>query len=168
MNPADDTPIAEALCLLTAAINDADAQVGRLPDDLLPADVVAVLRTLRAERQRLAAVEAAVEARVTRGLGKGKHPEHGIEVRAGTKTTWLDPRTLAWRAVEPLVLDRTSGETWLDPQRVGDLIDRIFDVASVAYFRVGTLRDFGVDFDDLVKREPGRRTVQFVSPGGDG
>lgn len=159
-------PMREALDLLTAAVADCNEQVGRL-DDQPVADAVALLRALRGQRQMLAAVESTVEARVVRALGKGRHEQYGVKVNGGSTTTWTDPRTLAWRVAEPLVLDRTSGETWLDPQRVGDLIDRIFDAAQFSYFRTGYLRDHGVEYDDLVKREPARRTVQILSPGGE-
>lgn len=159
-------PLWEALDLLDAAVTDCDEQVGRFGEQT-PDETVALLRSLRAQRQKLAAVESTVEAHVVRLLGKGRHEQYGVKVNGGSSTTWTDPRTLAWRIVEPLVLDRASGETWLDPQRVGDLIDRIFDAAQFSYFRTGYLRDHGVEYDDLVKREPARRTVQILSPGGE-
>jgi hypothetical protein len=163
-HPAD--PMGEALDLLAAAVGEVDTQVGRLPDDEPAGQLVALLSRLRHQRQALAAVEAAVEARVARTLGTGEHDVAGMQVRvrSGSKTTWLDPRTLAWRIAEPLVLDRDSGETHLDPDRVADLLDRLFDCVAVAYFRTGPMRDLKVDYDDLVKREPGRRTVQFLTP----
>lgn len=170
MNPTDDPPIdpvAEAFDLLTAAIAEANAQVGRLPDDHPPAALVALLGAFREQRQRLAAVESTVEARVARTLGTGKHRELGVHVHAGSKTTWLDPRTLGWRIIEPLILDRDTGEARVDPDRAADLLDRLFDCAHVDYFRVGTMADHGVQYDDLVKREPTRRTVQILSPAGD-
>jgi hypothetical protein len=163
--PAAD-PMREALDLLAAAVAECDQQVGRSVEEN-PGQTVALLRALREQRQVLASIEATVEARVVRLLGKGKHEQYGVKVNGGTSTTWTDPRTLAWRVAEPLVIDRTSGETWLDPQRVGDIIDRIFDAVAFSYFRTGFLRDLGVEYDDLVKREPSRRTVQILSPAGD-
>lgn len=162
-------PMAEALDLLAAAVSDCDEQVGRLADVLAEAvPAVALLRALRSERQRLAAVEASVEATVSRLLGKGDHEIAGLPVRVNqsSKTTWFDSRTLAWRVAEPLVLDRASGEAHLDPDRVAALLDRLFDTLQVDYFRTTKLRALGVDYDDLVKREPGRRTVQFPTPNG--
>lgn len=170
MNPTDDPsaePVAEALDLLAAAIAETDAQVGRLPDDHPPSAAVALLRALREHRQQLASVEAAVEARVARALGGGKHRDLGVHVHTGSKTTWLDPRTLGWRILEPLILDPDTGETRVDPDRAADMLDRLFDCLAVAYFRVGTMADHGVQYDDLVKREPSRRTVQFLSLAGD-
>lgn len=171
-SPPDDLPpdpLAEALILLGAAVDGCDEQVGRLGEQTTE-QAVALLRRLRAERQRLAAVEAAVEAMAARLLGKrGDHEVAGHVVRVNqySKTTWLDPRALAWRIAEPLILDRGSGEMRADPDLVAEILDRLFDMLRVDYFRVGTMTDHGVQFDDLVKREPGRRTVQFVSPGGE-
>lgn len=162
----DAEPVDEALVLLVAAVDDVDRQVGRLPDDLPVEETAALLRTLRHQRQLLAAVEAAVEARVAKALGRGDHEVAGLPVRVNqaNRTTWIDPRTLAWRIVEPLVLDRQSGETHVDPDRAADMLDRLFDALQVAYFRTKTMRGQGVAYDDLMKREPGRRTVQFLSP----
>lgn len=160
-------PLADALLLLESAVEDVNVQIGRLPADGPIGDAVALLRELRHRRQALAAAEATVEARVARALGTGKHEEHGVQVRAAGKTTWLEPRTLAWRIVEPLAVDRANGTVHVDPQLVGDMLDRLFDCAHVDYFRSGTMRDLGVEYDDMVKREPGRRTVQILSPGGD-
>lgn len=160
-------PLADALMLLVAAVDDCNEQVGRLGEQTTE-QAVALLGALRAERQRLGAVEASVEATAARLLGKrGDHEVAGQIVRVNqySRTTWLDPRTLAWRIVEPLVLDRESGEAHADPQLVGDMLDRLFDTLRVDYFRTGTMRDFGVTYDDLVKREPGRRTVQFLTAG---
>jgi hypothetical protein len=159
----DLAPYEESLGLFDAALADLDRQAPRVADSGSEAELVRLLRDVRERRQRLADTEAYLEAKVAQEFGSGDHETAGVafKVHAGTRRTWKDSRTLAWRVVERFVLDQRTGEFLLaDPADVAFLLDRLCEAARLDW-RVTALRSASVGFDDLCQVERGRRTVQF-------
>src|SRR5205823_5534237 len=139
----DAPPHEESLDLLDAALTDLAEQAPRVAETATGDALVRLLSDVRERRQRLADVEAYLEAKTAQEFGSGDHEAGGLafRVHAGTRRTWKDSRTLAWRVVEPLIIDMETGEYILtaDEEGVAQLLDRLCATARLEW-RVTALR----------------------------
>lgn len=160
---------------LDMALTDLTEVVARLDAALLDIDVCEfedrahVLAVVRAQRQSLAQDEASVEAIVARDMPAKRVEVPGVgvlEKKGGALRKQWDDRRICFDATEHLSIDTDTGEVVPEvADIVTQTIDTVLDLASVAYFRAGKLRERGLDVDTYCETERGRITVQIVAAG---
>lgn len=149
-----------ALGHLGLMIGELDTSVGGwlelIGEDL--AAGVTLLADIRDQRKRLAAVEAAVESHVARHLGPDRFEAHGVvaERKGGNVYKRWDTSLVLSRVIDKMMKD--SGGEVPDPWRVRDEVTTVFALSP----RVTPLKARGIDYDDAVTVERGRRTVHIV------
>lgn len=161
---------ADALDLIEAGIE----QLSRVVSDDIEADTdpenaVTLLHRTRALRQRLAQVEAFVEAHAIPLLDYGKQEVAGllVEVRGGAKRSEWRHDDVAWALTCDLAaVDGVIDDA--DAALVAKVRDRILNAAGISYWRTTQLRAAGVDPSQFCKTERGRRTVQLSPLAEDG
>jgi hypothetical protein len=169
----DREPLVEALDGLTVFLEDTNYQIGRLLDDHLPdawpdpEKTVPVLSRLRTLRRRLGQLEASVERVVAGALGTGMTIAAGVplEVHGGLVRREWQHREVARLLAENALVDEDTGE--VDPEQMRVAMRAVYAVIEAGRmdWRIRALAAAGLSEDGLCKREPARRTVQFLTPG---
>jgi hypothetical protein len=160
------TPVANALTRLTEAINHFDRTVATYSDAMGWESAALLLRLAREQSGLLDAAVGAVEARVIvarRADGiSGDVPVPGVGVvavhRARNRKQW-DHEGLAGHVLDRHLSDRGDGELptpW-------EVRDWLMEAAAIGYWRVGVLKQLGLDADDFCDSTPGHPTVQIIS-----
>jgi hypothetical protein len=131
-----------------------------LPDIASPLELLAKVRAIR---QKLHAVEQYIEREAAQRMGQKRVEwQQGFAVRRQTaeRTEWLH-EDLATAVLTAAVVDE-NGE--LPSEEANVLACKVkqamVDCAGFSYWRVGKLREYGIDVDDFRKRTPGRYVVE--------
>jgi hypothetical protein len=124
------------------------------------------LRRLREARQRLHALESALETHIEGGFRReGLRPRYGVAVegvgmvevdRPWSRKAW-NHQAVAKDLIDTHMADRGGEQP--DPYEVRDWI---MEAAGVAYWRVTPIRDAGLDPDDYCVKERGVPTVKIT------
>jgi hypothetical protein len=120
-----------------------------------------LLHAIRAQRIRLAEIEASVEAKAARAMGPADRiewPGYLAERKGGAVRKHWDNARLAHRVVTAARVDEETGEL-LD---IHGAVTRLLDFAAISYWRTSKLRAADIPFDDAVETERGRRTVHVT------
>ena len=153
---------------LTEAIDDVGTVVPDMLDDPTAhqPQVCELLYALREQRIRLAEVEAIVEAKAARSMGKADRIEwagYYAERKGGMVRKHWDHKLLAARVVEWSCTDVGTGEIGgVDEQLAMTIVSEVLRAAAISYWRTTVLRSMGVNYDDAVETERGRRTVHVT------
>lgn len=155
----------KAVVDLTLAVATFDRAVALGADEATWQEAALLLRHARTQVQLLQAAVGAIEARVIvarRAEGiSGDVPVQGVGVvsvhRPRNRKAW-DHDGLAGH-----VLDRHLSDLGGDLPPPWDVARWLTDAAHIDYWRVGILRDLGIDVDQFCSSEPGVPTVAIVS-----
>jgi hypothetical protein len=125
-----------------------------------------LLYALRAQRIRLAELEATVEAKAARAMGPADRiewPGYYAERKGGGVRKHWDHKLLAAKVTERNYTDAVTGEID-DDRRVitAEAVDEVLRAAAIQYWRTTVLRSMGVNYDDAVETERSRRTVHVT------
>ena len=124
-----------------------------------------ILHHIREERKRLQLSEAIVEAQCAQAMGSTDavdYPDLHATRRGGkyTRKGW-DHMTMRSRIAANAALKDDTGEFDGDVyEEVLRLLDLVYSLASVSGYKVRSLNELGIEYDDACVREPGRRTVE--------
>lgn len=144
--------------LLVRLNEDSMHRLDQADDDLAALEL---LFDLREARQKLAEIEASVEAVAAQRMAapKVEWPGFVAERKGGAdRKSWEHDR-LAWAVVHPLCVD-VNGETDdTAAALVAQVRDRLLNCAAVSYWRVTQLRQLGLNPSDYCSTTTGRRTV---------
>jgi len=125
-----------------------------------------LLYALREQRIRLAELEATVEAKAARSMGPADHIEwdgYYAERKGGMVRKHWDHKMLAARVTQARCTSDVTGEIDEDYYRDGyEVVSEVLRAAAISYWRVSVLRQMGVNYDDAVETERGRRTVHVT------
>jgi MoxR-like ATPase len=160
------TPVAEALTHLDAALTDLDEQQPRaLEAGHSAARLLAAvdgyydrLGKLRAELARAVAADLKPRERA--------YDVDGVTLRVsgGSRRVWTDSRQLAWRVIEPALVDEESGEVRAEEPAAWHLLDRLLQALPASpSWRVRELQALDVEYDDLTERRDAHKTVSIVA-----
>jgi hypothetical protein len=153
---------------LAAALDALNEDLPAVLDDIAADQprLCELLYALREQRIRLAELEATVEAKAARAMGPADHIEwdgYYAERKGGAVRKHWDNGLLAARVVRYGATDFATGEIDPDAETVGKAVAAdILDAAAVSYWRTTVLRSLGIEFDDAVVTERGRRTVRVT------
>src|SRR5664279_359935 len=125
-----------------------------------------LLYALREQRIRLAELEATVEAKAARAMGPADRIEwdgYYAERKGGMVRKHWDHKMLAARVTQAHCTSDITGEIDEEFYRDGfDAVSEVLRAAAVSYWRTTVLRSMGVNYDDAVETERGRRTVHVT------
>jgi len=125
-----------------------------------------LLHALREQRIRLTELEATVEAKAARAMGPADHIEwdgYYAERKGGMIRKHWDHKMLAARVTQARCTSDVTGEIDEDYYRDGyEVVSEVLRAAAISYWRVSVLRQMGVNYDDAVETERGRRTVHVT------
>jgi hypothetical protein len=125
-----------------------------------------LLYALREQRIRLAELEATVEAKAARAMGPADRIEwdgYYAERKGGMVRKHWDHKLLAGKVTEYTYTDLNTGEIDEAAQSAtSEAVGLILRAAAISYWRVSVLRSMGVNYDDAVETERGRRTVHVT------
>ena len=125
-----------------------------------------LLHALRTQRIRLAELEATVEAKAARSMGRADRIEwagYYAERKGGMVRKHWDHKLLAAKVTERNYTDPDTGEIDVVSEEVAqDVVSELLRAAAISYWRVSVLRQMGVNYDDAVETERGRRTVHVT------
>jgi len=153
---------------LTEAIDDVGTVVPDMLDDPTAhqPQVCELLYALREQRIRLAEIEAIVEAKAARSMGKADRIEwagYYAERKGGMVRKHWDHKLLAAKVTEQNYTDPDTGEIDTVAQDLTtEVVSEMLRAAAIQYWRVSVLRSMGVNYDDAVETERGRRTVHVT------
>lgn len=148
---------------LRVAADDLNEALVDFDDDWQHA--VLMLHSLRLARQTLQVCEAAIEKAITSSAPREPQEIPGVgtmQVRKGSTRKAWDHDGLAKAVISTRLA--ATGEV-PDPFEVRDWIT---EAASFSYWRVGILRELGIDASDYCESTPGRATVQITTNEGIG
>jgi hypothetical protein len=156
---------------LTEAIDD----VGTVVPDMLEdptahqPQVCELLYALREQRVRLAEIEAIVEAKAARSMGRADRIEwagYYAERKGGMVRKHWDHKLLAAKVTEYTYTDLNTGAIDETVQSAtSEAVGLILRAAAISYWRTTVLRSMGINYDDAVETERGRRTVHVTKGG---
>jgi len=125
-----------------------------------------LLYALREQRIRLAELEATVEAKAARAMGPADRIEwdgYCAERKGGMVRKHWDHKLLAAKVTEQNYTDPDTGEIDTVAQDLTtEVVSEMLRAAAIQYWRVSVLRSMGVNYDDAVETERGRRTVHVT------
>ena len=125
-----------------------------------------LLYALREQRIRLAELEATVEAKAARSMGPADRIEwngYCAERKGGMVRKHWDHKLLAAKVTEQNYTDPDTGEIDTVAQDLTtEVVSEVLRAAAIQYWRVSVLRSMGVNYDDAVETERGRRTVHVT------
>jgi hypothetical protein len=125
-----------------------------------------LLYALREQRIRLAELEATVEAKAARSMGPADRIEwdgYYAERKGGMVRKHWDHKLLAAKVTEQIYTDPETGEIDAVAQDLTtEVVAELLAAAAISYWRTTVLRSIGVDYDDAVETERGRRTVHVT------
>jgi hypothetical protein len=125
-----------------------------------------LLYALRAQRIRLAELEATVEAKAARSMGRADRIEwagYYAERKGGGVRKHWDHKLLAARVTERNYTNAETGEIDATAQDLTtEVVNELLDAAAIQYWRTTVLRSMGVNYDGAVETERGRRTVHVT------
>jgi hypothetical protein len=125
-----------------------------------------LLYAIRGQRIRLAELEATVEAKAARSMGPADRIEwdgYYAERKGGSKRSHWDHKRLAARVTEQSYVDPETGEVDATAQALTtEVVGELLGAAAISYWRTTILRSMGIDYDDAVETERGRRTVHVT------
>ena len=125
-----------------------------------------LLYALREQRIRLAELEATVEAKAARSMGPADRIEwdgYCAERKGGMVRKHWDHKLLAAKVTEQNYTDPDTGEINTVAQDLTtEVVSEVLRAAAIQYWRVSVLRSMGVNYDDAVETERGRRTVHVT------
>jgi hypothetical protein len=125
-----------------------------------------LLYALREQRIRLAELEATVEAKAARAMGSVDRIEwdgYCAERKGGMVRKHWDHKLLAAKVTERNYTDPDTGViNAADENLATEVVSELLRAAAISYWRVSVLRQMGVDYDDAVETERGRRTVHVT------
>jgi len=153
---------------LTEAIDDVGTVVPDMLDDPTAhqPQVCELLYALREQRIRLAELEATVEAKAARSMGPADRIEwdgYYAERKGGMVRKHWDHKLLAAKVTEQNYTDPDTGEIDTVAQDLTtEVVSEMLRAAAIQYWRVSVLRSMGVNYDDAVETERGRRTVHVT------
>lgn len=158
----------ERCLILSAAVSDCDAEIPDYLKRFTTAEAALyLLATVRTERQRLAEIEALLEAECARRM-----PSQRVELPGMVAERKGGKDRKAWRHADlasavvtgyltdddGLIADDDS-ET---AQTARDVERLLLDCAGIAYWKTTALRALGIDPDVYCDSTPGRRTVHIT------
>ena len=125
-----------------------------------------LLYALREQRIRLAELEATVEAKAARAMGPADRIEwdgYCAERKGGMVRKHWDHKLLAAKVTEQTYTDPNTGEIDTVAQDLTtEVVSEMLCAAAIQYWRTTVLRSMGVNYDDAVETERGRRTVHVT------
>ena len=125
-----------------------------------------LLYALREQRIRLAEIEAIVEAKAARAMGPADRIEwdgYCAERKGGMVRKHWDNNLLASRVTQWVSTDVATGEVdETDYALTSAAVSEVLRAAAISYWRTTVLRSMGVNYDDAVETERGRRTVHVT------
>jgi len=153
---------------LAAAIDALDEDLPAVLDDIAANQprLCELLYALREQRIRLAELEATVEAKAARSMGPADRIEwdgYYAERKGGMVRKHWDHKLLAAKVTEQNYTDPDTGEIDTVAQDLTtEVVSEMLRAAAIQYWRVSVLRSMGVNYDDAVETERGRRTVHVT------
>jgi hypothetical protein len=146
---------------ISSAIDDLDNDVVAVLGEDNMASTVRLLHEIRTERQRLAIIEAQVEAECARRMPDKVFRGDGLvaERKGGAKRVAWRHDDLAWAVVNRHVVDGNGEVDPVAAELVGKIRDDLLNAAAISYWRTTQLRLLGIDPGDYSTTEVGRRTV---------
>ena len=125
-----------------------------------------LLYALREQRIRLAELEATVEAKAARSMGPADRIEwdgYYAERKGGMVRKHWDHKLLAAKVTEQSYTDPETGEIDATAQDLTtEVVNELLGAVAIQYWRTTVLRSMGVNYDDAVETERGRRTVHVT------
>jgi hypothetical protein len=125
-----------------------------------------LLYALREQRIRLAELEATVEAKAARSMGPADRIEwdgYYAERKGGMVRKHWDHKLLAAKVTEHTYTNPRTGEIdGAAQEQTTEVVSEVLRAAAISYWRTTILRSMGVDYDDAVETERGRRTVHVT------
>jgi len=153
---------------LAAAIDALNADLPAVLDDIAANQprLCELLHAIREQRIRLAELEATVEAKAARSMGPADRiewPGYYAERKGGMVRKHWDHKLLAAKVTERNYTDPDTGEIDVASEEVAqDVVSELLRAAAISYWRTTVLRSMGIDYDDAVETERGRRTVHVT------
>jgi hypothetical protein len=128
-----------------------------------------LLYALREQRIRLAEIEATVEAKAARSMGPADHIEwdgYYAERKGGMVRKHWNHGLLAAKVLQQTCTDPETGEIDVaNEEAAQDVVSELLRAAAISYWRTTVLRSMGINYDDAVETERGRRTVHVTKGG---
>ena len=125
-----------------------------------------LLYVLREQRIRLAELEATVEAKAARAMGPADRIEwdgYYAERKGGMVRKHWNHGLLAAKVLQQTCTDPETGEIDVaNEEAAQDVVSELLRAAAISYWRTTILRSMGVNYDDAVETERGRRTVHVT------
>lgn len=134
--------------------------IGSVPDDMAADDGLRALNVLRSALSALRNLDAALVRHI---YVNGEHGDVQVEGLPVAKVTRARDRK-AWehRPLAQAVLDAHLTERGFEQPDPWEAITWVLDAAGVAYWKVTTLRELGIDVDQYCETTPGKPQVQFI------
>jgi hypothetical protein len=161
-------PEGDGIKALSIAIRNLDDELPEVLDDIATHQprLCELLYALREQRIRLAELEATVEAKAARSMGPADRIEwdgYYAERKGGMVRKHWDHKLLAAKVTEQSYTDPETGEIDTGAQDLTtEVVDELLGAAAISYWRTTVLRSMGVNYDDAVETERGRRTVHVT------
>jgi hypothetical protein len=153
---------------LEAAIDALNEDLPAVLDDIAANQprLCELLYALRAQRIRLAELEATVEAKAARSMGPADRIEwdgYYAERKGGMVRKHWDHKLLAAKVTERNYTDPDTGViNAADENLATEVVSELLRAAAISYWRTTVLRSMGIDYDNAVETERGRRTVHVT------